>query len=403
VEQATRVTEPNGFIGMVTPNRLFRNHNAGAIRNFITTRMDLDVIVDFGSTEVFQGTSSYVGCIVANHRRLFAPAADTVRVIEVRQLPAQFVAAWLVDAETGRGADGRDIRVYLAQHPRGAGPWTLLSADDKKRQVQISDASVPLDTLAGIFQGIRTGANDIFILQIVAEDESYGAQVVNGLGDAAVLEAALLQPVVFGAEVKKYQKVEFNKYLVYPYIDGAAVSEPILQQRYPQTYKYLMGYRDILAARSSIAASRLRWYELVRRRDEEWLRQPKLLIRDLAPETSFAVDPGGAVFIVGGTAVIPQQEEHLYPLLAYLNSKHVDSLVRRTTPQFRGSFQKFEPQHLQRIPVLVRLVEDAEFARHLGELARDAVAQRGLRTDTTERIDSVVGEAMRAIGLDQAR
>jgi hypothetical protein len=209
--------------------------------------------------------------------------------------------------------------------------------------------------------------------------------------------------VVFGAEVKKYQKVEFNKYLVYPYIDGAAVSEPILQQRYPQTYKYLMGYRDILAARSSIAASRLRWYELVRRRDEEWLRQPKLLIRDLAPETSFAVDPGGAVFIVGGTAVIPQQEEHLYPLLAYLNSKHVDSLVRRTTPQFRGSFQKFEPQHLQRIPVLVRLVEDAEFARHLGELARDAVAQRGLRTDTTERIDSVVGEAMRAIGLDQAR
>jgi hypothetical protein len=86
--------------------------------------------------------------------------------------------------------------------------------------------------------------------------------------------------------------------------------------------------------------------------------------------------------------------------LAYLNSKHVDSLVRRTTPQFRGSFQKFEPQHLQRIPVLLRLVEDAEFARHLGELARDAVAEGGLRTDTTERIDSVVEEAMRALGLD---
>ena len=176
-----------------------------------------------------------------------------------------------------------------------------------------------------------------------------------------------------------------------------------MQERYPQTYKYLLAYREILAARSSIAASGLRWYELVRRRDEEWLRQPKLVIRDLAPETSFAVDAEGEVFIVGGTAVIPQQEELLYPLLAYLNSKYVDSLVRRTTPQFRGNFQKFEPQHLQRIPVLVRLVEDAEFARQLGELARDAVAESGLRTETTERINLVVGEAMRALGLDQAR
>lgn len=241
------------------------------------------------------------------------------------------------------------------------------------------------------------------MLQIVAEDDSYSVQAVNGLGDSAVLEIELLQPVVFGAEVRKYHKVAFNKYLVYPYVDGVAISEPLLEQRYPQTYKYLSAYRDILAARASIAASGLRWYELVRRRDEEWLRQPKLLIRDLAPETSFAVDPDGAVFIVGGTAVIPQQEELLYPLLAYLNSRPVDSLVRRTTPQFRGSFQKFEPQHLQRIPVLRRLVEDAEFARHLGELARDAVAEGGLRADTTERIDAVVGEAMRALGLDQAR
>ncbi len=154
---------------------------------FSTTRMDLDVIVDFGSTEVFQGTSSYVGCIVANHHRLFAPPADTVRVIEVQKLPPQFIAAWLLDAETARAADDRDIRVYLAQHPRGSGPWTLLSADEKKWQIQISDASVTLQTLAGIFQGIRTGANDIFILQIVAEDELYGAQVVNGLGDLSCL------------------------------------------------------------------------------------------------------------------------------------------------------------------------------------------------------------------------
>ena len=399
VEQTIRVTEPDGVVGMVVPNRLFKNYNAGSIRSYLTARMNLNVVVDFGANEVFQGTSSYVGCIVATHQALFATPAETVRVIDVKRLPEQFVAAWLLDAEAGKATDDRDIKVYVAQHPRGGGPWILLSSDEKRRQVQLSNISTRLDGVAAIFQGIRTGANDIFILQIVAEDESYGAEVLNGLGDAAVLETGLLQPVVYGAEVQKYEKVSFNKYLLYPYIRGTVLSEPEMQLRYPQTYKYLQNYREILSARSSISASGLRWYELVRRRDEDWLRRPKLLIRVLAPETSFAVDPDGNVFIVGGTAVMPEQEELLFPLLAYLNSRYINSLVRRTTPQFRGNFQKFEPQHLQGIPVLLRLVEDLEFARQLGELAQEAVAAGSSRNTIIDAIDLLVEGAVRAAGI----
>jgi hypothetical protein len=144
----------------------------------------------------------------------------------------------------------------------------------------------------------------------------------------------------------------------------------------------------------------LRWYELVRRRDEEWLRRPKLLIRDLAPEISFAADESGEVFIVGGTAVTPQQEELLFPLLAYLNSSHVNALVQRTTPEFRGSFQKFEPQHLQSIPVLKRLLEDQAFSGQLDELARIASAATGTaRSEAAGAIDAAIETAMREAGI----
>jgi len=323
-----------------------------------------------------------------------------VRVIEVKALPEQFVAALLLNAEAGLPVNEREIRVYLAQHPRGSGPWTLLSMDEKRRQIELSNVSVRLDSIAGIFQGIRTGANDIFILQIVAEDDGYRAELLNGLGDSAVLETGLLQPVVFGAEVKKYDEVKYNKYLLYPYLGGVLLSEGELELRYPQTFKYLHGYREILSSRASIATSGLRWYELVRRRDEEWLRRPKLLIRDLAPETSFAVDPNGNAFIVGGTAVTPEQEDLLFPLLGYLNSKHINSLVQRITPQFRGSFQKFEPQHLQGIPVLARLVEDPPFAEQLGNLARRVVGiDVSQREATVAKIDEFVEEAMRNAGI----
>jgi hypothetical protein len=404
VEQAIRVTEPSGIIGMVVPNRLFRNHNASNIRSHLTSRMNLNVIVDFGSNEVFQNTSAYVGCIVATHQHPLSSVAETVRVIDVKALPEHFVAALLLDAEAGGDVRDREIRVYVAQHPRGGSPWTLMSADEKRSQVELSNASVRLDSVAGIFQGIRTGANDIFILQIIAEDDRYGAEISNGLGDSVVLETGLLQPVVFGAEVRKFEQVRYNKYLLYPYVGGTLLSEAEMELRYPQTFKYLVGYREILSARASIGASGLRWYELVRRRDEAWLRCPKLLIRDLAPETSFAVNPDGSVFIVGGTAVVPEQEELLFPMLAYLNSKPINSFVQRTTPQFRGGFQKFEPQHLQGIPVLARLVEDAQFADQLGALARQMVEVGEARREViVAEIDTLVGEAMRSAGISVGR
>ncbi len=129
--------------------------------------------------------------------------ATSVKVIDVKVLPEQFVAALLLDAEATGASNERDIRVYAAQHPRGGGPWSLLSTEEKMQQVRLSDASERLDNIAGIFQGIRTGANDIFILQIVAEDDRCGAELLNGLGDSAVLETGLLQPVVFGTEVRK--------------------------------------------------------------------------------------------------------------------------------------------------------------------------------------------------------
>lgn len=404
VEQAIRVTGPNGILGMVVPNRLFRNRNGEGIRELITHTMNIKTIVDFGANEVFRGTSAYVGCIVAVHHQILSESATTVKVVDVVALPEQFVAAMLLDAEAGNLPDARDIRVYDAQHPRGKGAWILLSNREKRAQIQLSEESVLLSTIAGVFQGIRTGANDIFILEVESEDDHYGAQVTNGLGDTAVLELDLLQPVIYGAEVRKYDLVQPRKYLLYPYANGTALSEGEIELRYPQTYRYLLNYRDILSARTSIMASGLHWYELVRRRDEDWLRRPKLLIRDLAPETSFAIDDKGRVFIVGGTAVIPEQEELLFPLLGYLNSSAVNALVRRTTPQFRGSFQKFEPQHLQKIPVLKRLIEDNILADQIGEAARELVetANPSVRFAKSLEIDKIVIDTMADAGIKVA-
>jgi hypothetical protein len=145
-----------------------------------------------------------------------------------------------------------------------------------------------------------------------------------------------------------------------------------------------------------------RFYELIWPRDEAWLRSPKLMIRDLAPSTAFAVDIAGRVFLVGGTCVVPENPELLLALMAYLNSSTIDRLVRQTTPQFRGSFQKFEPQHIQTIPVLDRLLEDAALIEQLAALARtivDSEEGSAARKEAERQVDTIVHDVAAQRGV----
>ena len=396
----------DGRLSMVVPNRLYRNRYGATLRKLLATRTDLLTLVDFGSTLPFVGTSAYVGCVVARRRASDAIPPDRVRVLQVKSLRPEFMAALLIDAErAATDINTEFVSSFWAQHPSATElPWALLSADERRSRVLIEESSERLDTIASVSQGIRTGANDLFIFDEISPDETGMCRAANGLGESAVLETALLEPVAHGSEVQRYQIVEPTKRLLYPYRQNIVLAEEVLKEQFPLTWSYLIRNRDLLAARASLLKSGGKWYELVWPRDETWLRRPKLLIRDLAPRTSFALDQLGAAFLVGGTAVVPQQEEMLLPLLGYLNSNFVNNLVRRTTPQFRGDFQKFEPQHILQIPVLSRLIEDASFSAHVGELALNVAIARQREAEAAAleieaEIDQLVQQAADEHGL----
>lgn len=387
VELAIKRLAPNGVLAMVVPNRLFRNRDAGIIRRILTTDTDLVSIVDFGSNEVFEGTSAYIGAIVARKRASTeSPRADTVRAILVSDVSdTRYLGGALVDAMSASGELDTDaLTSFDVARPSGSEPWMLLSPRARRARLQLEQSGVPLGEFAGIFQGIRTGANDIFVVQPEHTD-GHLTRVVNGLGDIAILETALLHPVVFGSDIQRYDLLRPSRMLLYPYRRGVVLSELELQNEFPATYKYLLAYRDLLSSRSSIADSGLRWYELVRKRDEKWLSSQKLLTRDLATQTSFALDDEGQVFLVGGTAVVPPDSPYVLPLLAYLNSSVANAYLVELTPAFRGAFQKFEPQHLARLPVPAFLIELTDTAVHLGALAREVITARLMGQDDRSR------------------
>jgi hypothetical protein len=340
---------------------------------------------------------------MARRRATTDPEASMVRVINVNTLEeVSFLGALLTRAsEETEPLKNDTLEAFTVPHPRLSGPWLLLPPKARARRMALSSASVPLGELAVSRQGIRTGANDIFIVAVEASANGY-ARIVNAAGETATVETGLLRPVVFGTEIQRYDLTSASNFLLYPYRRGVVIEEQELREKYPMAWEYLTRYREDLAARGSLSKMGGRWYELIWKRDEAWLDRPKLLIRDLVLEMAFAVDPGGSTYLVGGTAVVPADPTYLWPLLGYLNSSVVGEYLRQSTPAFRGGFQKIEPRHLDNVPVPFVFTSDSAEARELGNLAQRAaeakVAQRfDVVRDAEARIEEIVATAIEEI------
>ena len=225
---------------------------------------------------------------------------------------------------------------------------------------------------------------------------------MNGIGETHFVEATIVRPVVFGSDIQRYDRVQPEKYIIYPYRGNSLISEQELDRDFPYTLKYFQSYRDLLASRSSITAGGLTWYELVRKRHESWLTRPKLLIRDLAMVPSFALDADGGTLLVGGTAVVPSDPDQLPALIAYLNSHLVEWFLSPITPAFRAEFRKYEPNHLSRIPIPGAVLDDSKERWQLDSLAREVIEAKKHGDSQSQKnlekeIDSII---CRLVGIE---
>jgi len=374
LELAIKHMDDGGSLGMIVPNRLYINRNAQSIRELITSSLNVSSIINFGGAEVFAGTQAYIGVLIANKQKNNNVEKNPVRVVRIKELPSRSTTAQLYEADTlQEHHSSKYLLAYNSTIPRGSSPWLLLSNEARRARVQLEENGVELASVAGIYQGIKTGANDIFIFEILEESNSSLIQVENGLGDKLLLERKLIRPAIYGSDIKRYQIASSALAILYPYIDGKLIPDLVLREEYPRIHNYLLENRNILSSRSSIKTSKLQWYDLVRKRDESWLESPKLLVRDLAIRTAFAPDQYGKYRIVGGTAIVPADDVQIMPLLAYLNSSIADWYLKASTPDFGSGFQKFEPQHLSKLPIPVSIFDDDKINKNLHVLASQAV------------------------------
>lgn len=359
VELAVNKLADGGQLGFVLPNRIINSRSAKNIRDIILNKTHVSSIVDFGSVPVFGNTQAYVAIILAS-----APKTqqETV-VVKVKSLPEYFPGVSIstaIDKETL--TQENHFEVFDVELSSQSETWNLIAPEEKRLRIALEQESILLSEISEIHQGIKTGANDLFIVNVISDVDANLLQVVNGLDETFVTERKYLRPVVFGSEISRYTIVQPIKFVIYPYESNTLVPEQRMIEEAPYLYRYLYKNKRLLQDRVRVDGEG-KWYSLSLPRNEEWLTKPKILIRDLAMKPSFAVDITGNSFIIGGAAIVPVEADMLLTLAAYLNSKTVAKYLEANSSTYGSGFQKYEKRNLQNIPVPTALLELANAAQ----------------------------------------
>ena len=67
-EKGVSILKPGGRLGFISSSTFFRTGSGEKLRLHLSERTDLEVVVDFGDTQVFEGVTTYPAILVATKR-----------------------------------------------------------------------------------------------------------------------------------------------------------------------------------------------------------------------------------------------------------------------------------------------------------------------------------------------
>jgi hypothetical protein len=270
--------------------------------------------------------------------------------------------------------------------------WHLLPPEDAAWLAHIRFAGRSLEQfLAGIGQGLSTGADDVFVMREVGRTFKRAVLARSRVdGKTYRLEADVTRTIIRGRHVRGYQVPDSRDVFIWPYDSaGRVMAEDSLKVDFPHAYKYLTYCRPRLADRPT--QNGVPWYAPVPDASEYSQCRARLVSSKISSSVGFTLidDPtatchNSVVVIVPDTAEIDP-----YSLLGILNSSVFWRFVRLTTPYMGCGRQVLRLSDVRRFPIPWPMTEDQQrLCEMIGDLARQAVGE-GDGLAVREQIDAL--------------
>jgi len=340
VERALQLLNESGRMGYILPHKFFQAKYGLPLRELIAGGKHLGEIVHFGDQQVFAGASTYT-CL------LFLDGAGSKVFHYVK---AHDLDAWRAN---GRAVEGKVRADKVTERE-----WNFIVGPGAPLFERLSEMPVTLgDVAARLAQGIRTSANEVYVLELVSGGDELVQAYSKQLDRVVTLERQLLWPFLKGRDIKPYQILSLGQVVIIPYrIEHARtslISQDELKQRFPHTYNYLLENKTFLEGRERGRMKGSRWYGYVYPKNIEVMASVKILVPDIADRASFAYDEEGQYALVSGYGITLKEEvtEASKYILGLLNSRVLDFYLKQVSTTLRGGFFRYFTQFIEQLPI----------------------------------------------------
>jgi hypothetical protein len=284
-------------IGLIIPSSLLNNEAFSRTRELIAQKWVVEEIDRLGGA-VFKGVNKDTLTVVAS-----GSGSGSMVIRQFLASPSGFggeTAAPISNPQTAISATGIAVR---SRH-----------ADDILEKLT-PKGTVPLGEIADTYQGIVTGADDVFIGKSFSLD---------------VTDNGLVKPFLFGSDVSQFRTPKGDYKILY-------VTKDTMIEDHQMVEAQLRPARSRLEKRRETANGTIPWYALHWPRRRETFEQPKILVQGirnlkLLKRVIATIDFDGHYPGVNLCAIVPRDKrnETLLALAAILNSRVVNYWFSQT-------------------------------------------------------------------------
>jgi type I restriction-modification system DNA methylase subunit len=241
IERGFSLLTKDGLLGFICPHKFVNSDFGSGLRDYLISENAINSIISFGNNLIFSQASTYTCLLILhrNHKRRFKyyelPKTENI------ELPKKLF-----------GLEVKDFADYELQK-MDSSPWILTTG---KISIVLNKMMKQTQTIGDVFdkvfQGIVTGADEIYFLKKVFPDNKKSLIEVYSEREKrnVLLERNILKPILKGEDVKRYEQSKFQYYCIYPYklIGDKTVilQEKEFEQEYPYCYNYLKNYKNEL-------------------------------------------------------------------------------------------------------------------------------------------------------------
>lgn len=343
IERAMQLLKEKGYLGYIVPHKFFNASYGKNLRKYISQNGFLQRVIHFSDYQIFKNVSTYTCLIFLQNQKN--------NVIEA----AKF------DSSTFNPDMLKSIKfININSNEWTENPWNIQSEDCSKILQKINKFPKLFDVTTNIFQGPKTGADNVFIFELISENNDIASCFSTVLNRKFQIEKGIIHKYVKGKYIQNYF-IDYSaiKYTIFPYHkDGTVFSKNDFKNKFPLAYEYLKlkENKDILCAREKGKYCNP-WWVYSRPQNMKIVFNHKILTPFNAFNNSFALDDkGDFIFSAGvsgayGILLKPEFRISYEYLLGILNSKLVLYFIRNTSTCLRGGYYSYENKYIKNIPI----------------------------------------------------